>query len=125
MAILSVQEQTEQGQQLIGGKAQLTRTFTVILSAPIPLPQVVEACGATLGSPHPDVPDAVVVDVSVDQNRLEGAPPDEGAPPEDVEVANEETREEAQQTTRLPLPPDEILVTELPILLDAEEQEDA
>lgn len=116
MAILGVQELTRQGQQLIGGSPQLTRVFTVTLSAAVPLSAVVAACGATLGSPHPDFPEAVVVDVSVDQNRLENAPA------LDIEEANQEIRDEAQQSTPLPLPPDEILETELSILLDAEEQ---
>jgi hypothetical protein len=85
------------------------------LSAPVPLSVVVAACGATLGSPHPDFPAAVVVDVSVDQNRIEDSPS------ENTQTGNEERRQEAQQNTPLPLPPDEILETELSILLDAEE----
>jgi len=116
MAVLSVVEQTRSGQQLIGGSPQLTRTFTVTLSAPLPANSIAAVCGVTLGSPHPDFPEAVVVDVSVEESRIESAPAD------DAEEANEDIRQDAQQNTPLPLPPDEILVTELPILLAEEEE---
>jgi hypothetical protein len=117
MAVLGVREETRSGQQLIGGSPQLTRTFTVTLSAPLSATAIAAACGATLGSPHPDFPTAVVVDVSVEEARIESAPAD------DAEEANEDIRQDAQQNTSLPLPPDEILVTELPILLAEEEEE--
>lgn len=117
MAVLSVREETRSGQQLIGGSPELTRTFTVTLSAPLSATAIAAACGATLGSPHPDFPAAVVVDVSVEESRIEGTPSD------DPEEANQDIRDEAQQNTPQELPPDEILVTELPILLAEEEEE--
>jgi hypothetical protein len=114
MAIISIEEVSRKGSQPIGGSPQLTRVFSVTLSAPLSAAQIAAACGASLGTPHPDFPRAVVIDVSVDETRIEEAPP------EDIQEANEEIREEAQQNTPFPLPPNEILETELPILLSEE-----
>jgi hypothetical protein len=114
MAVISVREESRSGSQPIGGSPQLTRVFSVTLSAPLSAAQIAAACGVTLGTPHPDFPRAVVIDVSVDESRIEEAPP------ESIEEENEEIKRELQENTPLPLPPDEILQTELPVLRQAE-----
>lgn len=115
MAIISIVEQSRQAGQLLGGVPELTRTFSVTLSAAVPAPAIAQACGVSLGSPHPDFPAAVVVDVQVEESRIEDAPL------ETVEAQNEQNKKEAQDNTPLPLPPDEILETELPVLISEED----
>jgi hypothetical protein len=114
MTIISVLEETRKGSQLLGGTPELTRTFVVTFSTPKSASEIAAACGATLGSPHPDFPSAVVVNVSVDESRIENPAEDE----------NNQRREEAQAETPLPLPPDVILVSEVPILVSEEEAEE-
>jgi hypothetical protein len=115
MAIIDILEESRSGSQPIGGSPEFTRVFSVKMSAPVPAGVIVAACGVSLGSPHPDFPRAVVVQVSVDEGRIEEAPP------ESIEEENEEIKRELQENTPFPLPPDEILETELPVLRRAEE----
>lgn len=115
MAIISVSEETSSGGQPIGGSPQFTRTFTVLMTERASNAALVAACGVPLGAPHPENPFAVVVDVSVEQTRVESSPLDTPAD------ENERNRREAQDNTPLPLPPDEILESELPGLLVEEE----
>lgn len=112
--ILSIVEESRTGQQLLGGLPELTRTFTVTMSEIMSEESLAAACGVLLGSPHPTNPFAIVVDVKVEESRVEDALPD--APAD----ANDEIRKEAQQNTTQPLPPDEILVTNFPVLLAEE-----
>jgi hypothetical protein len=120
MAIISITEESSSGQQLIGGTPQFTRTFTVLLTDTVSPAALAAACGVLIGSPHPNYPFAVVVDVAVEQARLE-APL---SSPQTPEEQDEAAKEEAQQNTPLPLPPDEILESELPVLIAGEEEEE-
>ena len=83
MAVVAIIEQAREATHKFGASPEFTRTIRVELAAPMSAGLVVQLVGCAHGSPHPEFPPALCVDVQVSESLIEDPveEPESDAPP--------------------------------------------